>query len=266
MTTEILGDNRYTLSQSDAGLHLHARDCGTNALAACAACSPNTYRLVDALVAVANRRVGCFDPLLNSIEALDALFVFCKHEHPALLEAGVLQPIVALTAALHDHDAGARAALLVLRGGFNGAYRSREEMQVRPAEDAPSMGGRPTQLYHHQLEALAVVALEGLLRSHDMASASTLLDLMLKEERIRLPAARRPEDLKRLDAITVARWKKNLDHQDNPAKARQYSVAVYRRALDPDLQKCSDTQHACAFARRLLVKLRLHQPDLVIVN
>ena len=47
--------------------------------------------LVSSLVDVANRRHGDFDPLFNSLDALDALFIFAKRRW-LLLGSGVVRP------------------------------------------------------------------------------------------------------------------------------------------------------------------------------
>ncbi|MGI4941218.1 MAG: hypothetical protein ACRYHQ_11780 [Janthinobacterium lividum] len=214
--------------------------------------------LVSSLVAVANRRTGDFDPLFNSLDALDALFVFVKRRFPALLESGVLESIADLNAAVHDRVVGAKPQLF-RRDGFDGSYRCREDYpQVAiPDPSASKALDRPQQTHANMMEGLTALAFEALRRGHGAKEASERMASMLREARIGLRDGKPGTGV---DVRTARSWHQSvITAGRRPATGRAYTWKVLKKRFGAELAGCADPAKGRHLAATMLQHVRNHQ-------
>lgn len=214
--------------------------------------------LVSSLVAVANRRTGDFDPLFNSLDALDALFVFVKRRYPALLESGVLEPIADLNAAVHDRVVGAKPQLF-RREGFDGSYRCREDypQAAIPDPDASKAPDRPQQTHANLMEGLTALAFEALRRGHDAMEARDRMASMLREARIGLCDGKPGTGV---DVKVAVSWHRSVTEAGRrPAAGRAYTWKVLNERFAAELAGCANPVEGRRLAATMLQRVRNHQ-------
>lgn len=214
--------------------------------------------LVSSLVEVANRRTGDFDRLFNSLDALDALFIFVKRSFPALLKSGALESIVELTAAVHDRVVGGNPALFE-RDGFDGAYRCREEIPKTAICDpgASKTRDRPQQTHANMMEGLTAFAFEALRRSHGAKEARDQMSSMLREAKIGL---RNGKPGTGVDVTAAIGWHRALTEVGRrPAVGRAYTWTVLNERYVAELAGCASPAEGQRLAAEMLQRVRTHQ-------
>lgn len=214
--------------------------------------------LVSSLVDVANRRHGDFDPLFNSLDALDALFIFAKRRFPALLESGILQPTADLIAALHDRVVGGKPKLFQ-RDGFDGSYRHREDYPKTAPTDpsASKKRHRPQRTHANLLEGLTVLGYEALRRGHGKAEAHGLMASMLRDAKIGLRDGKPGTGV---DVKTAMSWHRSVTEGGRrPAAGRAYTWKVLNEQFGARLVGCNDPVEGRRLATEVLQRVHDHE-------
>ena len=216
------------------------------------------------LVKTCNYRVGCYDPLLNSIEAWTKIYEFVIESFPALLSSGVLQPIVDLDACLHDLVVNKQPGLVYHRDRWmDGGYRTLEEISelAHEGKKPRQRSNRAVRAYRDRQEGMTVLVLDALRlampgnKEKQKAAIEPILKKLLKEFNIKTI-----DDVNGEITTPNEVWSWARTCEKGRSGGRRYIYERAKARFGQQLEACTTQERAICFAREHLEWVRCHQP------
>ena len=217
-------------------------------------------KMILGLATVANQRVGTFDHLLNSHEALGCVMHFLVESLPEVFSARMLQGLIDLDDCFHKLVVCADPKIVSNRDKrFDGGFRTIEGFEdlKRAGKQVRDASSPPIRLPNDIHEARIVLAYRALLAGAPK-NAKDLMKKLLRSYEIRTLDDRNDQPV---SVEQVMRWSDYVD-KDEHSLGRKYSWDYFEKKYKKDLLASKDPEVGRAFATRILNEVRWRQPTI----